>query len=145
MFDDLTMPLELVVKSEKKPRLRNLKAVDQVELFEQWIEKNEAALTEMESVALDICSRGGRVSARYLIERQRYEGRARINPVKFIDEYGDERSYAFSNNLAPLLARWLKSRHPNIPLVTRKSMFDEFEDYKFEFEAGEFDVEHEIG
>lgn len=125
--DDYTRPLEAVMRDERKPRPLPLKARDHMELFEEWVRINPEAMREIELTALAIDARGIRVSAKYLIEKQRYEGGARLNPVTFYDDGGNAHAYAICNTHTPLIARWLLKRHPGMGIWTKKSIFDETE------------------
>lgn len=77
--------------------------------------------------ALAIDARGIRVSTKYLIEKQRYEGGAKLNPVTFYDDQGNPHTYGICNTITPLLARWLLERHPEMNIWTKHSLFDEME------------------
>lgn len=123
-FDNYTQPLEKVMRSEQKRRSYPLKAIDHKDLFEEWMRLNPEAMREIEYAAIAIDKRGLRVSAKYLIERQRYEGRARLTPVTFFDDFGNKHTYGVCNTITPLLARWLLKRHPDMNIVTHKSYFD---------------------
>ena len=125
--DDYTQPLEAVMREERKPRPWPLRARDVAELFEEWVRVNPDAMREIELTALAIDARGIRVSTKYLIEKQRYEGGARLNPVPFFDYQGNRHAYGVSNSITPLLARWLLRRHPEMNIETKKSMFDGLE------------------
>lgn len=126
--DDYTQPLEAVMREERKPRPAPLRARDHVELFDAWARANPEAMREIELTALAIDARGLRVSAKYLIEKQRYEGRAKLNPVSFVDGNGVERRYGICNTITPLLARWLLERHPDMNIWVKHSYFDDLED-----------------
>lgn len=78
--DNYTRPLEAVMREERQPRPLPLKARDHMELFEEWVRINPDAMREIELTALAIDARGIRVSTKYLIEKQRYEGGAKLNP-----------------------------------------------------------------
>lgn len=106
---------------------RALRAHDRRELFRQWCEANPAVLDEMERMALDLARRGKRVSSKYLIERERYEGTCRPVGVPFFDEEGQLHRYAINNSDAPLITRWLLDRHPDMDVKPRRSMFDDDE------------------
>lgn len=101
-----------------------LSVPDRKAMFEQWCDLNPDALREMESAALAINARGQRVSAQYLVERQRYEGTAPLHPVPFTDWYGETHTYAINNSDCALLGRWLVERHPYMKVNLRRSMFD---------------------
>lgn len=128
-LDDYTQPLEAVIAQERsKARPMPLAVRDRMELFEEWMRLNPQAVREIELTALAIDARGLRVSTKYLIEKQRYEGSARLVPVTFFDQHGNSHTYGINNGITPLLARWLLARHPEMNIVTKKSYFDkEFE------------------
>lgn len=125
--DNYTQPLESVMREERKPRSLPLKARDNMELFEEWVRINPDAMREIELTALAIDARGIRVSTKYLIEKQRYEGSAKFNPVTFYDDQGNPHTYGIKNTITPLLARWLLERHPEMNIWTKHSLFDEME------------------
>lgn len=87
----------------------------------------EKVMREIELTALAIDARGIRVSTKYLIEKQRYEGGAKLNPVTFYDDQGNPHTYGICNTITPLLARWLLERHPEMNIWTKHSLFDEME------------------
>ena len=128
-LDDYTQPLESVIAQERsKARPMPLAVRDRMELFEEWMRLNPQAVREIELTALAIEARGLRVSTKYLIEKQRYEGSARLVPVTFFDQHGNSHTYGINTGITPLLARWLLARHPEMNIVTKKSYFDkEFE------------------
>ena len=111
--DDYTRPLESVMREERQ-RVYSipLKVADRRYLFDEWCERNPKALREIELTALAIDARGLRVSTKYLIEKQRYEGTVKLVGVPFVDDQGNE------------LARWLLERHPEMRIELRTSMFD---------------------
>ena len=125
--DNYTQPLESVMREERKPRSLPLKARDNMELFEEWVRINPDAMREIELTALAIDARGIRVSTKYLIEKQSYEGSAKLNPVTFYDDQGNPHTYGINNTITPLLARWLLERHPEMNIWTKHSLFDEME------------------
>ena len=84
-------------------------------------------LDQMEQAALDIDVRGMRVSAKYLIERQRYEGSVKLVGVPFFDGDGVRHLYSINNTDTPLIARWLLGRHPDLDIETRKSVYGDKE------------------
>lgn len=126
--DDYTRPLEAVMRDERKPRPLPLKARDHLELFEEWMRLNPDAMREIELTALAIDARGLCVSTKYLIEKQRYEGGARLNPVTFYDDQGMPHVYGINNTITPLLARWLLKRHPEMNIYVKHSYFDDLEE-----------------
>ena len=124
--DDYTQPIESVIAQERACVCPvPLKAESYRALFDAWCKANPKAIREMELTALAIHARGLRVSTKYLIERQRYEGACRLVPVPYVDQCGNAREYGINNNVTPLLARWLLDRHPDMRIETRKSIFDE--------------------
>mgnify|MGYP006978589657 FL=1 len=126
--DDYTQPVEAVVAQERAAIYPvPLKARSYVELFTAWLQANPKAAREMECIALAINARGLKVSTKYLIERQRYEGRSLLVPVPYIDQHGDCHEYSINNTVTPLLARWLLTLHPEMRIEKRKSMFDDLE------------------
>lgn len=126
--DDFTQPIEAVVAQERAATYPvPLKAQSYVDLFMSWLKANPKAAHEIEIVALGIDARGLTVSTKYLIERQRYEGRTRLVAVPYVDQYGAEHNYCINNTVTPLLARWLLSLHPKMRIEKRKSMFDDLE------------------
>lgn len=104
--------------------VRKLTPEEHVELFERWCRNNPEVLEEMEDVARYINGKGGYLSSKYLIERQRAEGLAKPIPIKFTDADGNRRSFAISNIHSPLLARLFQHEHPEWRFRTQKSMFD---------------------
>lgn len=85
--DNYTQPLEAVMREERQ-RVYSmpLKVEDRRYLFKEWCEKNPKALREIELTALAIDARGLRVSTKYLIEKQRYEGTTKLVGVPFVDD-----------------------------------------------------------
>lgn len=125
--DDYTRPLESVIRDERKARPLPLRVQDHRELFDEWCALNPQALREIELTALAISAHGKRVSTKYLIEKQRYEGRSKLNPVTFYDLSGHEHTYGINNTITPMLARYLLDRHPDMDIVIKHSIFDEKE------------------
>lgn len=122
---DLTRPLEAVMADERgRIRPWPLRAEDRRELFAEWCRKNPDVLRDIELTALSIDAHGLRVSTKYLIERQRYEGRYKAEGVPFTDYQGTVHVYSINNSDSSLMARWLLARHPEMNVVTRRSMFD---------------------
>lgn len=123
--DNLAQPLETVMREERK-RVYSmpLKVADRRYLFKEWCERNPKALREIELTALAINARGLRVSAKYLIEKQRYEGHVKLNGVPFYDDQGVQHVYGINNSDSSLLARWLLERNQEMRIELRQSMFD---------------------
>ncbi len=125
---DYTQPVSRVMAAETaRVRPWPLRAEDRRELFAEWVGKNPEVMRDIELTALSIDSHGLRVSTKYLIERQRYEGRYKAVGVPFTDYQGTVRVYSINNSDSSLMARWLLSRHPDLNVETRRSMFDEGE------------------
>lgn len=123
--DDYTKPLEAVMREERQRVYpMPLKVADRRYLFKQWCEKNPKALREIELTALAIDARGLRVSTKYLIEKQRYEGAVKLVGIPFFDDQGAEHTYGINNSDSSLLARWLLERNPRLHIELRTSMFD---------------------
>lgn len=123
--DDLTQPLEAVMRAERDHVYpMPLKVADRKNLFAEWCERNQKALRLIELTALAIDKRGLRVSTKYLIEKQRYEGTVKLVGVPFLDDQGIEHTYGINNSDSSLLARWLLERNPDMRIELRQSMFD---------------------
>ena len=126
--DDYTQAVEAVAARERRnPRSRPLRARDMKELFDEWLELNPGAVREIELTAVAISERGMRVSTKYLVEKQRYEGRSKHAPVPWFDADGCAHEFGICNSITPLLARWLLNLHPDMDIQTAKSMFDDGE------------------
>ena len=124
--DDYTQTVEAVIAQERAFVVPvPLKAESYRVLFEEWRKANPKAWHEMELVALAIHRRGMRVSTKYLIERQRYEGASKLVGVPYTDQYGIQHVYQINNTITPLLARCLLDANPDMRIEVRKSMFDE--------------------
>lgn len=121
--DDYTQPLEAVMRHERAYSYP-LRPDERRELFAEWCRINPEALRVIELTAIAIDARGIRVSTKYLIEKQRYEGRVKLVGVPFRDGNGHEHVFGINNTDSALLARWLLERNPEMNLQTRKSMFD---------------------
>lgn len=127
--DDYTQTVEAVMAQERAGVFPvPLKADGYRALFDAWRKANPKAVHEIEMTALAIDARGRRVSAKYLIERQRYEGRSKLVAVPYVDQYGNEHRYSMDNTVTGLLGRWLLDRHPDMRIEKRKSMFDRKEE-----------------
>ncbi|RHD35842.1 MULTISPECIES: hypothetical protein [Collinsella] len=123
--DDFTQPLESVMRQERLAVYPvPLKLKDRQELFETWCKLNPRALRQIELTALAIDQRGIRVSTKYLIEKQRYEGSVKLVGVPFVDGNGTEHVYGINNTDTPLLARWLLKKHPQLNIKLRNSIYD---------------------
>lgn len=126
--DDYTQPVEAVIAQERDFVFPvPLKAASYRALFAEWCRVNPKAVHEIELTALAIDRRGMRVSTKYLIERQRYEGRSKLVAVPYVDQYGVTHHYNINNNVTALMARWLLDKYPEMRIETRKSMFNEKE------------------
>lgn len=122
---DFTRPIEAVMRDERlRTYPRKLRAQDVEELFDEWCRLNADALAEMELLALALDMGGKTVSAKYLVEKQRYEGHASLVGVPWQDERGHRHTYTINNDHTALLGRWLLKRHPFMRVERRRSRFD---------------------
>lgn len=127
-FDDLTQPLESVMYQERMSVYpMPLKVSDRRELFDKWCERNPKALEQIELTALAIDARGMRVSSKYLVEKQRYEGAYKLVGVPFYDGNGIEHVYSINNTDTALISRWLLERHPKLNIEIRRSIYEKEE------------------
>ncbi len=125
-YDNMAQPLESVMAQERMAIYPlPLKIQDRQELFAKWCELNPQALRNIELTALAIDKHGLRVSTKYLIEKQRYEGDCKLVGVPFMDGSGQQHVYAINNTDTPLLSRWLLERHPDLNIQVRKSIYDQ--------------------
>lgn len=115
---------ELVYRERTASYPLPLRAKDRETLFVQWCRVNADALREMDEHAVAMQARGRRVSAKWLVEWERYEGEAKLRGIPFTDQHGSTHVYAINNSDTPLIARWLRERHPSMRIETRRSMFD---------------------
>lgn len=123
--DDYTQTVESVAAQEKLSVYPlPLRIQDRAELFKRWCDLNPKTLRSIELTALAIDKRGMRVSTKYLIEKQRYEGSYELTGVPFVDGEGQQHLYAINNTDTPLLSRWLLRRHPDLNIELRKSIYD---------------------
>lgn len=97
---------------------------EEIEIFEEWVDANPYMMGEIERNACIMQERVGMVSAKFLIEHERYLSNLKRKPVKYVGRDGKMHKYALWNAASPLLARWLKSRHPDLKFKTCKSKFD---------------------
>ena len=122
-FEDYTQTLESVAWNERRCAFP-LCADDRRRLFADWVSANADAVREMEGWATYLQMMGRRISARYLIEKERHEGTCKLTPIPYVDGNGQRREYAINNSDGSLLARWLLARHPTMNIETRRSLFD---------------------
>lgn len=123
--DDFTQTLESVIKQERMEIYPlPLKAEDRRELFAKWCERNPKALKQIELTAVSIDERGMRVSSKYLVEKQRYEGACKLVGVPFYDGNGIEHVYSINNTDTALISRWLLERHPKLNIEVRRSIYE---------------------
>lgn len=105
-LDNMAQPLESVIAQEKMAVYpMPLRLQDRAELFKKWCKLNPKTLRSIELTALAIDKRGMRVSTKYLIEKQRYEGSYKLVGVPFVDGNGEEHVYGINNTDTPLLSR----------------------------------------
>ena len=123
--EDYTQDVRTVMASEKSPYPREHKAEDRERLFKAWVEANPNHIAEIEGWALYIDMMGGKVSTKYLIEKERYEGTCgKATAIPFVDGSGTPHRYSINNSDTALLARWLLKRHPSMNIETRRSLSD---------------------
>lgn len=96
-------------------------------LFAEWCRRNPGPLAEIERWALELYRRGRVVSAKYLIEKQRYEGHERAEGVPFVDQRGRVHTYAINNNDTPRISRRLLEKYPGMDVRTRRTSYDDGE------------------
>ena len=124
-IDDFTQPLESVIRQERMEVYPlPLKADNRRELFAKWCERNPKALKQIELTAIAIDERGMRVSSKYLVEKQRYEGTCKLVGVPFYDGNGIEHVYSINNTDTALISRWLLERHPKLNIEVRRSIYE---------------------
>lgn len=95
-----------------------------IDLWQEWKNKNPIAMDWFYMQAMRFNYRGDRVSAKYLIEKLRYESGLRIESVPFTDNHGVLHTFGISNTLTPFIGRWLKMRIPELDIQLNKSKFD---------------------
>lgn len=78
----------------------------------------------MEAAAVWMMGMCRRVSSKYLIERERYEGTETLHGVAFLDSEGEPHTYCINNSDSSLIARWLHEKYPDMDIRLRSSMFD---------------------
>lgn len=93
---------------------------DRAELYEEWKQRNPGVWAEIVTWAVEINASGRRVSTKYLVEKARYESRHHIEPVPFLDVYGNEHEYKINNTDTPLMARDLLAFFPDMNIELRK-------------------------
>lgn len=121
--DDYTQTLWSVIAQERVYPYP-LRVQDRERLFAEWMDANPEAVAEMEALALEIGDRGEPVSVQRLFEVERWEGKAVQVGIPYIDMQGKRRRYKVNHNDRSLFGRWLQSKHPEINVRLRRSMFD---------------------
>lgn len=121
--EDYTQPVEKVIYEERKGR-SPLTAAEVKLLFSEWKKVNQDAMSWLLSEAWHLHVRCGHVSAKYLIEKLRYESGIKVKPVVYFDARGKRREYTVSNDFTPLIARELQGVFPDMKIEKRKSRFD---------------------
>ena len=125
--DDYTQTVGHVMYEERRYRYPlEPKAVR--ELWNVWRSMNREAMRYIESQARAIGWQGKRVSAKYLVEKLRYESGIKLNAVTFTDTDGNEHTYGVSNTLTHFIGVWLKERNPRLDIEVKRSRFDEEEE-----------------
>lgn len=105
-----------------------LSPYDRHELFVEWRRRNPELLEAIETHAIEMWNAGcPRISSKYLIEWARYETRIQSVGVPFRDSEGKLHCYRVCNSDTPALARWLKARHPKMPIFMHKAAIDEMD------------------
>lgn len=122
--DDYTQPVESVITAEKRYK-RPLEPEAVRELWNVWKSINRRAMSYMEQQAEEIDWQGKKVSAKYLVEKLRYESGISLKAVKFLDSEGREHEYGISNTLTHFIGAWLKSRNPKLNIEVKRSRFDD--------------------
>jgi hypothetical protein len=121
--EDYTQSVGSVMNAEKRYRYP-LDPGAVRELWMMWKQRNPEAMEYIEHQARSVSWTSGRVSAKYLVEKLRYESGIKLNAVPFVDEDGNERRYGISNTLTHFIGVWLKERHPELKIEVKKSRFD---------------------
>lgn len=125
--DDYTQTVGHVMYEER--RYRYPLEPDAVrELWNVWRSMNRDAMRYIENQARVIDWQGKRVSAKYLVEKLRYESGIKLNAVPFTDTDGKEHTYGVSNTLTHFIGVWLKERNPRLDIEVKSSRFDEEEE-----------------
>lgn len=125
--DDYTQTVEHVMYEERRYRYPlEPKAVR--ELWNVWRSMNREAMRYIENKARAIDRQGKRVSAKYLVEKLRYESGIKLNAVTFTDTDGNEHTYGVSNTLTHFIGVWLKERNHRLDIEVKRSRFDEEEE-----------------
>lgn len=122
--DDYTQSVGSVISAEK--HYRSPLGPDAIrELWMMWKQRNPEAMHYIEQQALSISWTSGRVSAKYLVEKLRYESGIKLNAVPLVDEDGKERRYGINNTLTHFIGAWLKERHQDMQIEVKRSRFDD--------------------
>lgn len=121
--DDYTQSVSKVMSMERVYTYP-LSPESVIELWQEWKSKNYRAMDWFYFQAREFAYRGARVSAKYLIEKLRYESGLRIESVPFTDNHGVLHTFGISNTLTPFIGRWLKGRIPELDIQINKSRFD---------------------
>ena len=122
--DDYTQTVEHVMYEERRYRYP-LEPNAVRELWNVWRSMNRVAMRYIEDQARIIDWQGKRVSAKYLVEKLRYESGIKLNAVSFTDTDGKEHMYGVSNTLTHFIGSWLKSRNPDLNIEVKRSRFDD--------------------
>lgn len=117
-FEDYTLPLEQVVRAEREAK----SPATVLDAFIVWAGANPDAMAAMYGKAVELASRGKRVSSKYLVEWLRYDSDVALkdNP---------EAEWKVPNEFTPLIARAIVKRYPPIAanVITKPSEFDGLE------------------
>lgn len=94
-----------------------------MEVYDRWVEANPRAVAWLDRQAIAMNLTRNYVSARYLVEKLRYEPTApKVNPVHWVDWNGKLRTWTVPNVMNALISRCFKDM--GLKVVTQKSMFD---------------------
>ena len=122
--DDYTQSVGSVMSAEKHYRYP-LEPNAIRELWMMWKQRNPEAMHYIEQQAIAINWTSYRVSAKYIVEKLRYESGIKLNAVPFVDEDGNERTYGINNTITHFIGVWLKERHPDMQIEVKRSRFDD--------------------
>lgn len=123
-IDSYTQTVDHVMYQEKVYS-QPLAVQETLELFHRWVAKNPRAMRYIEDQALALRERRLPIATKYLIEKLRYESGLKVVPVPYTDIYGTPRNYRISNDITPLLGRWLSRKYPHLRVTKKKCCFDD--------------------
>ncbi len=112
------------VMYQEKVYSQPLAVQETLELFHRWVAKNPRPMQYIEDQALALRERRLPIATKYLIEKLRYESGLKVVPVPYTDIYGTPHNYRISNDITPLLGRWLARKYPQLRVAKKKCRFD---------------------